>query len=341
VTASDSSAPLVSLIMLAYRQEALVGDALRGALAQDYPNLEIVASDDCSPDGTFDEMRRVADAYSGPHKVIVNRTERNLGIFPHLYEAIALSGGGLIVGAAGDDVSYPHRVSRLAERWQQTDADALYSDWDVIGADGELVSRGRPKLAPFVDAGAYFPRRQLEQIAGVTSAYSRRVFEAVRVPETIDYAEDFFFTLLLALRSRRIEYIDERLVAYRTHGSSLTHFPGAMGTAEREASVERLSERLVPVLRYFERAATTGEGIAPDWGEPAEVDLARLRADIRFFGLRARWSQLGFFGRLRAITAASSPGQLAWAAPRLFGLGGLGALKRVRAAGLAVLPARR
>ena len=49
----DASRPLVSILLIAYHQADTVGAALRGALAQTYQPLEILASDDASRASTF------------------------------------------------------------------------------------------------------------------------------------------------------------------------------------------------------------------------------------------------------------------------------------------------
>lgn len=43
---------LVTIMIPTYGQARIVGKAIESALAQDYPNLEVVVSDDASPDGT-------------------------------------------------------------------------------------------------------------------------------------------------------------------------------------------------------------------------------------------------------------------------------------------------
>jgi glycosyltransferase involved in cell wall biosynthesis len=314
--------------MLAYNQEKLVEEALRGALGQDYPNLEIVVSDDASADGTFDVIRRVADSYAGPHRLIVNRMPSNVGIFPHLYAAVGLSSGALIVGAAGDDISYPHRVSRLAEHWLRTGADALFSDWDVIGEEGEPIRQGRPRVRPMIDPGVYFPDRKVEQIMGVGSAYDRSVFDAVPLPDSVNYGEDFFFTLMLALKGRTIAYVDERLVAYRQHGGSTTNQPTTMTVEAAELSRQQVIARVVPMLRYFERAALSGEGVdGRRWPETVPVDLGRLRSDIAFLELRARWDRASPLERLGALVGSRSRDQLRWIVPRLLGIRALALAK--------------
>jgi len=72
--------PLVTFALFAYNQGKYIRQAVEGALAQTYENLEIIISDDASPDKTFEIMQELVRDYSGPHKIILNRNERNLGI---------------------------------------------------------------------------------------------------------------------------------------------------------------------------------------------------------------------------------------------------------------------
>ena len=111
-----NSHPLVSLIIAFYNQEKFAKDAIEGALSQDYDNLEIIFSDDCSTDNTFNVIQETIRSYTGPHKIIVNRNEPNLGISKHFNKLIyELSSGTYIAAAGGDDVSMPTRISESVE----------------------------------------------------------------------------------------------------------------------------------------------------------------------------------------------------------------------------------
>ena len=104
--------PLASLCVFFYNQVLFVEDTIKGALSQTYDNLEIVLSDDCSTDGTFEKIQNTINGYRGPHKIIVNENGHNLGLVPHvnkiLYEKCH---GDYIFINGGDDVSMPNRVS--------------------------------------------------------------------------------------------------------------------------------------------------------------------------------------------------------------------------------------
>jgi len=75
--------PLVTFALFAYDQERYIREALEGAFAQSYQPLEILLSDDCSTDRTFDIMREMAAAYAGPHRIRLYRNPTNLGVAGH------------------------------------------------------------------------------------------------------------------------------------------------------------------------------------------------------------------------------------------------------------------
>jgi glycosyltransferase involved in cell wall biosynthesis len=327
--AAKAGYPRVTFALFAYNQKDLISEAMAAAFAQNYPNLEILLSDDGSADGTFELMEAAARDYRGPHAIRVNRTAANRGVIAHVYDACLKAEGELIVAAAGDDISYSHRTSRLVEHWLETGADGLYSDFDTISETGEILVRGRPIVKPDMDHRPFFPGRKVERIVGASSAFSKATFQAIEEPSRPLYAEDLYLTLMLALRSRKTVYVDEILLAYRRHGAATTHVTDD-DVALFEKKVEETSRGLHDTLLYFERAVETGSGFDPSWGEPGEVDLAAVRAERRFIEFRRRWTSSTFPERLLAATRFRSYEYLRWLLPRIFGLRTLVAAKRLR-----------
>ena len=100
--------PLVSYVLTAYNIEDFIEESVKCAFAQDYENLEIGLSDDCSSDNTFQIMKKMAEKYDGPHRIILNRNEHNMGISQHMSKCyIELANGEIIIVAHGDDISLP------------------------------------------------------------------------------------------------------------------------------------------------------------------------------------------------------------------------------------------
>ena len=124
--------PLVSFVVLTYNQVHFVEDTLKGALSQDYPNLEIIVSDDGSKDGTFDAMQQYMEQHPSDKNVQFNRNETNLGLVPHLnYLMKNYVHGKIVVLAGGDDVSMPNRVKDSVELFN--------SNCNIMAVTGQAV----------------------------------------------------------------------------------------------------------------------------------------------------------------------------------------------------------
>ena len=102
--------PLVTFALFAYNQEEYIREAVKAAFAQTYEPLEIILSDDCSSDRTFEIIQEMAAAYEGPHEVRVRRSTVNVGAGPHVSAVLAESNGEYIAFAAGDDISVEDRI---------------------------------------------------------------------------------------------------------------------------------------------------------------------------------------------------------------------------------------
>ena len=170
--------PLVTFAVFAYNQERFIGEAVEGAFAQTYSPLEIILSDDCSTDGTFEIMKRMAASYHGAHKVVLNRNAANLGIGGHVAKVFATMSGCYVVFAAGDDVSEANRTSAVVEAFlADSSRKAVFSDMAIITEEGLTKDKharcwpsefGEPELLDLAPTGGGVG-------AGATYAYAKEV----------------------------------------------------------------------------------------------------------------------------------------------------------------------
>ena len=103
-TDSAREAPLVSMVITAYNAERFIGACIRAALAQTYPNVEVIVVDDGSTDGTERICRAVTDAR------FRYLTWGRLGRPKALNMGIMASNGYYIAINDADDLSFPHRI---------------------------------------------------------------------------------------------------------------------------------------------------------------------------------------------------------------------------------------
>ena len=143
---SSTPRPLVSILLIAFNQEAVIADAVRGVLAQTYEPLEILISDDASHDKTFEIIEATVRDYTGPHSVSINRNAQNAGISGHLSALATRAKGELLFVAAGDDVSAPERCARVVDFWLAHDRRPDLIATDLVDMDGSGQTHER--LAP-------------------------------------------------------------------------------------------------------------------------------------------------------------------------------------------------
>lgn len=170
--------PLISFVLIAYKQEAFIREAVAGALSQDYEPLEIILSDDCSPDRTFEIIEEEVAGYRGPHTVRVNRNEPNLGLCGHFNRVMELAKGEIIVIAAGDDVSLPDRVSRSWEILRKRPEMSLVSlGVSTIDSKGDRIGQRKKEREFEVYTLEEFIRGRKVKRHGASRAFRRTVHD--------------------------------------------------------------------------------------------------------------------------------------------------------------------
>jgi len=273
-----SERPLVSFIVIAYKQEQFVQEAVRSALAQTYEPLEIVLSDDASPDRTFEFMQEEAVRYKGPHRVILNRNPNNLGLAGNVNSAVKLASGELLVMQGGDDMSIPTRTSRLVERWvgEQRRPDLVYSDVTRIAADGTVLPQ---QIEPV-------PLATLEQVVrgtwfiagGCAAAYSRSLFEKYGYLNPNIQYEDYVLTFR-ALLGAGCAYIAEPLVHYRVHDGGIVQ--STAQSKKTRSAAARWAKHAVAEQEERLRAWDLSEKGSPSLRWRLARNLASARLDLR------------------------------------------------------------
>lgn len=128
----DSKNPFVSFVILTYNHADFVKDTLMGALSQDYPNMEIIVSDDASPDDTYSILEDLTKNIDSDKRVILNKNKQNMGLIPHLNFVLEnLVHGEVVFLAGGDDISLSNRVSDTLS--------AFDADESVLAVTGQLI----------------------------------------------------------------------------------------------------------------------------------------------------------------------------------------------------------
>ena len=160
--------PLVSILVTTYNVENFVERAVRSALAQTYPSLEIVIVDDCSDDGTWEKLQRFSK------KVTLIRHIERKRVSAALNTALGRAHGDYIARLDGDDQLYPTLIEEeVAILQARPEYGFVYCDYEEVNAAGKVIRKVSlpefsPKLVHEVDyiAMGNLVRRECYEMVG-------------------------------------------------------------------------------------------------------------------------------------------------------------------------------
>ena len=205
-------------------------------MAQTYSPLQLILSDDSSSDRTFEIMQEMLADYVGPHEILVNRNESNLGIGAHINRVMELVEGELIVGGAGDDVSLPNRVTDMVNAWVEKGKPhvSIFSSYFEIDAESILI--GEKKYPLHYVRKLQNPEKMVRYgygVVGATHAWSKSLFDYFGPINNNVVYEDIVIPLRAALIGQ-VVYIDKSLVKYRTNVSTWHDHKGIPESLEEQ-----------------------------------------------------------------------------------------------------------
>ncbi|MCK9159098.1 MAG: glycosyltransferase [Bacteroidaceae bacterium] len=158
--------PLFSMCLITYNQEAVIANAIKNALSQTYPNVEIIISDDHSTDCTYQIIQDIVSSYKGPHQIILNRNKENIGISGNRNIAWNMAKGQWIISQDCDDESLPQRIEIVYKAIQS------HPNISYIGtAEYEIDETGH------VFANNPFNFSKVLQLSGCNACYRRDLWD--------------------------------------------------------------------------------------------------------------------------------------------------------------------
>ena len=93
------SNPKISVCIPVYNREKYIAQCIESVLAQDYKNIEIIISDNCSIDGTVD----IINGYLKDKRIRFYRNETNIGMQGNAEKLIGYTAGDWLVFLSSDD----------------------------------------------------------------------------------------------------------------------------------------------------------------------------------------------------------------------------------------------
>ncbi|MER8028596.1 bifunctional glycosyltransferase family 2 protein/CDP-glycerol:glycerophosphate glycerophosphotransferase [Streptomyces bauhiniae] len=209
--------PRFSVIVPAYEVQAYLAECLDSVLSQSYPDFELIAVDDRSPD----HCGALIDEYAARDpRVKALHLAENAGLGPARNAGIDEASGDYLLFLDGDDTLTPHTLRAVADRIAATgEPDVLVFDyarthWDGTTLRNRLAARlTEDGPAPFTLAGRPGLLRVL--MVAWNKAYRREFVarEGFRFPP--GYYEDTPWTFPVLMTAGSLATLDRVCVHYR------------------------------------------------------------------------------------------------------------------------------
>lgn len=138
---SEENKPLVSVVMITYKHEAFIAEAIEGVLMQevDFP-VELIIADDCSPDGTKEIAQRYIETHPKGHWIKYTRHSQNKGMMPNFIWALEQAKGEYIALCEGDDYwTDPFKIQKQVDLMIKEEATLCHTG--ALNSMGQLISK--------------------------------------------------------------------------------------------------------------------------------------------------------------------------------------------------------
>ncbi|WP_206214112.1 glycosyltransferase [Adlercreutzia sp. ZJ154] len=229
---------LISVVIPTYNVEIKwIEKAIESVESQSYENWELCIVDDASES----EMLKDYLQSKQGNKIKVLLLSSNVGISNASNEAIALANGEYIVMLDHDDVLFPTALEEIYACASTTHADIVYSDHDVIDAEGNRLSvLYKPDWSPDLVLSQMY--------IGHLLAFKKSLFEEVGgFDSRFDGSQDYDLFLKMSAKANCIEHIPQVLYSWRSLPTSTATNPQAKPYAQT-AGLDAVQSHLDRVL---------------------------------------------------------------------------------------------
>ena len=226
--------PLLSFVITSYKNHKYITEAVNSVLAQDYPRIQLIFSDDGSGDFDTGPLQAYLEEHAGKNivDVQIHAHDTNRGTVQNMEFCRQKCDGEYIMYMAADDaLNGPNVLSRYVAEFERLGKDTLVlcSKVAICGEDLDDIQSYEPSEEGIhcirdLSPQELFGRMSHTWTIPTTSCcYRREVYDAVGSYDTEYFImEDGPLFMKLARGGHRIHWVDD-MVAARHRGGGISH----------------------------------------------------------------------------------------------------------------------
>jgi len=270
-----SAGPRFSVIVTCYDYGRYVQAAVASALAQSYPNVEVVAVND----GSRDDSLEVLSRFGSRIKLI---DQPNQGSIAAYNRGFAESTGDVIVLLDADDLLEPDALASVAAVWSDELAKVQW-DLRIIDAQGRDLGRKFCNFDQSYDAArvreSFRRTGTYRWPVSVGNAYSRWFADTV-FPLSAQHGPDGALNTVAPIYGD-VATIARPLASYRVHGMNLWSNTGS----DLQRLPERIRQRTAEVALMQQHARRRGVSLPEESALDHEIAFVNYRLMATTLGL--------------------------------------------------------
>ena len=273
---TDGEKPLVSIGMFVYNEEEFVRDSLTSLMAQDYANVEIIVSDNGSPDSTGEICRELS---RDDDRIRYERQDNNIGAAANSILVLDRAQGKYFMWASGHDLWSPDLISKCVTALEeQPDAALAFASSVWIDASGQALDK----------KSGWYDTRGMDAIARFFMAFWGNLHPVLGLIRR-DY-------LVELPKIHACAGADQIVLAQLALRGEFIHVPDSSWSRRQPRGVETHQDRI-------KRYTSTEFGLAGTWLD-RQLPLVRLPIELMRAITRARLSFLEKLAMLLALPPA-------------------------------------
>ncbi|MEM9922468.1 MAG: glycosyltransferase family 2 protein [Cyanobacteria bacterium P01_D01_bin.50] len=260
--------PLVSVITPTYNRPEYLKIALKSAVQQTYKNIEIIVSDNYSPQNPLEIIESFEDS-----RIRFFRNQSNLGMFANMMSAFKKARGKYVACLLDDDMWEKDFLAKLVPALEaNSDLALAFCDHYIIRGDGTIDITATENCSQFykranLKEGIYQPFNRLSLIdravSTATAAVIRReIIDWDSIPPEVGGSWDIYLNYLCCRSGNGAYYYPAKLTRYREHEQTDTMQSGRRNFQAkiRKAKADLFcyeqfmkDERLKELYPYFQK----------------------------------------------------------------------------------------
>jgi glycosyltransferase involved in cell wall biosynthesis len=227
-----SQESLVSVVIPTYNRPAYLKKAIESAVRQTYRNIEIIVSDDCSPENP----QAIIDNFQDP-RICLRRNAQNLGIALNVTSAFKEAKGKYVASLNDDDLWNEDFLAKLVPHLDTNpDLVLAFCDHYVIDSNDRIDYLKTKENTKFwkrsrLKEGIYKPFYKLSVVdqsvfIALATVIRRDAIDWDSIPLEVGLFWDLYLAYLACRSGGGAYYYPERLTRYRIHPQSETQISG-------------------------------------------------------------------------------------------------------------------